>query len=150
MRLDAATQRAHPKLKQYLKDEMPKAAEIKVIVSAIKKFAGTITRAEIKTALEWGKDPLVVVTPNLWCAGVKAFGCTRPGSPDQIEVDRALVQRFERGRDKVRTGSGKRVSLLGATLLHELTHWADLKDGIDTAGEEGNKFETEIYGKVVF
>ncbi len=43
----------------------------------------------------------------------------------------------------------------GATVLHELTHWADAQDGVNSAGadgnpvEDGNAFERGVYGKVM-
>ena len=46
--------------------------------------------------------------------------------------------------------TGKLVYLVGVTLLHELAHWADDQDGVDTSGEEGELYEKDVYGKLVF
>ncbi|PCJ16182.1 MAG: hypothetical protein COB04_11580 [Gammaproteobacteria bacterium] len=51
------------------------------------------------------------------------------------------------------TGTMPRVA--GVTLLHELTHWADAKDGKDDpvprdpTNEEGEAFEIEVYGQII-
>ncbi len=37
--------------------------------------------------------------------------------------------------------------LIESTLLHEMVHWGDYKDGVDQSGEEGKKFEKAAYGK---
>jgi hypothetical protein len=38
--------------------------------------------------------------------------------------------------------------MVGVILLHELVHWADDQDGVDTVGEEGFSFEDAVYGGV--
>ena len=39
--------------------------------------------------------------------------------------------------------------LMEATVLHEMVHWGDWKDGKDHPKEEGLEFEKEAYGKVI-
>ena len=51
-----------------------------------------------------------------------------------------------RGRRVVRAGHAY---LVGVTLLHEMTHWADDQDGVDRPGEEGEEFERAMYGSVI-
>jgi len=68
---------------------------------------------------------------------------------------KSLVQAFEAGSDLRPTRKGVLVSVTGVTLLHELTHWADAKDGVDDpvpgdpSNEEGNAFELEVYGRII-
>jgi len=51
--------------------------------------------------------------------------------------------------------NGKKVYLVGVTILHELTHWADAQDGVDDAvpgdpsNEEGEAYEKGVYGEVL-
>ncbi|GJE60678.1 hypothetical protein [Methylobacterium trifolii] len=152
--MDADTIASFPKMHYYVRVNMPQVANLKAIVSQIKALSGTTSRQTIMDAMKWGKGPRIVVVPNLICGTIKAFGCYRWGS-DVIQVDKDLVDEFEAGRGVVRNAQGKRVFLLGATLLHELTHWSDAQDGVDDAvpgdpsNEEGNAYEKAVYGKVL-
>ena len=47
------------------------------------------------------------------------------------------------------------LQLLGATILHEYTHWGDAQDGVQQFStpnkqvEEGKNFEIDAYGRIV-
>lgn len=154
MRLTAGTIGAYPRFTYYIKVDMPKIANVHAIVSSIKKLSGKTSQATIRTALQYGSDPLIEVVPNLMCAGVKAYGCYTFGT-NVIRIDKQLVSDFESGKGIVKTTRGKSVYLVGATLLHELTHWADSQDGVDDpvpgdpTNEEGNAYEKGVYGKIL-
>lgn len=154
VKLDDATIRKYPKLHYYVRVNMPEVANVKAIISQIQTLSGATSRATIKNALKWGADPMIAIVPNLVCAGVAAYGCYAWGG-NEIQVDEDLVKDFEAGKGVVKNAAGKRVYLLGATLLHELTHWADAQDGIDNpvpgdpGNEEGNAYERGVYGKVL-
>ena len=85
---------------------------------------------------------------------LKAYGCYSWGS-NEIQIDEDLVKDFEAGKGIVKNAAGKQVYLVGATLLHELTHWADAQDGVDhpvpgdPSNEEGNAYEKGVYGKIL-
>lgn len=154
MKLDEATMRKYPKFHYYVRVNMPEVRNIKAIISQIQKLSGATSRETIKDALKWGNNPTIKVVPNLVCAGVNAYGCYAWGSND-IQVDEDLVKDFEAGKGLVKNAAGKQVYLVGATLLHELTHWADAQDGVDNpvpgdpSNEEGNAYEKGVYGKVL-
>ena len=154
MRLDADTVKRFPALHYYVRIDMPKVVYVKAIIAAIKSLAGTTSRETIMEALKYGKGPLITVVPNLMCAGKKAFGCYKWGG-DVLRVDEDLVKDFEAGRGVVKNTRGQRVFLLGATLLHELTHWADAQDATDDpvpgdpSSEEGDAYEKAVYGKAL-
>lgn len=154
MKMAEATIKAYPKLHYYVRVNMPEVTNVKAIISQIKKLAGATSRDTIKTALKWGSGPTIEVVPNLVCAGVNAYGCYAWGS-DVLQIDEAMVKDFEAGKGVVKNAAGKRVYLVGATLLHELTHWADAQDGTDDpvkgdpSNEEGNAYEIGVYGKVL-
>jgi hypothetical protein len=130
MKMSAADIAAYPKFYQYVKNDISALTSVAAIVNAIKKFSGSTTKAMIKQALQWRFGPTVKVVPRLVCGTVRAYGCYPWGS-DIIQIDEVLVKAFEAGNDKRATISGAMVSVAGVTLLHELTHWADAKDGID-------------------
>jgi hypothetical protein len=154
MKLDDDTIRTYPKFHYYVRVNIPDVRNVTAIISQIKKLSGSTSRATIMNALKWGENPTIKLVPNLICAGVKAYGCYSWGS-NELQVDEDLVKDFEAGKGLVRNAAGKRVYLVGATLLHELTHWADAQDGVDNpvpgdpTNEEGNAYEKGVYGKIL-
>lgn len=62
-------------------------------------------------------------------------------SPNRIEFAQTAAQAFERHP----TNANWQL-LAESTILHELVHWGDWKDGRDQPGEEGKAFERAAYG----
>lgn len=155
MKMSAADIKAYPKFSSYVKKDMPKLMAVNNIVDAMKKFAGTTTKITIKNSLLWNSGPAIKIVKNLICAGSRSYGCYRVWGGSTIEIDESLVKDFELGKDLRKTKWGSLVSVAGVTLLHELTHWADAKDGVDDPvpgdplNEEGNAFELAVYGKIM-
>ncbi len=154
MRLSDARINDYPRLARYVRDDMPNLVHARAIVDAIKKFSGRTPRETIVEALQWGYGPEIIVVKRLVCAGTPAYGCYTWGS-DQVHVDGITVGEFESGGGIVKSVDGLEVPLIGVTLLHELTHWADAQDGVndpipgDPSGEEGNAFERAVFGSVL-
>jgi Metallopeptidase toxin 3 len=148
MKLDADTIKNYPKFHYYVRVNMPEVAKVDSIINAIKKIAGKTSKTTIREAMKYGNNPLIKVVEDLKCAGDPALGCYRFGS-DEIRVNKRLVDEFEAGRGIVETPGGKKVYLVGVTILHELTHWADAQDGVNATGEDGDAFETAVYGEVL-
>jgi Metallopeptidase toxin 3 len=144
MQLSKQDIKDYPKFARYVSLSMPEVANVSVIVSKIKELAGTITTEKIKESLVWGKGPMVTVadlpddTNGEFTPDIKS---------NEIRINRKRVKQFEDGKGLEKTKWGKLVYVVGTILLHELTHWADDQDGVDTAGEEGKMFEEAIYGK---
>jgi hypothetical protein len=144
MQMSADDTKNFPKLKQYVSVAIPKVVEVKPIMEAIHKFAGIIDETKLKESLEWGKGPMIKVVV------MNDLGQFTPNSKsNEIRIQKAMVEEFEAGKGLRKTKWGHLVYLVGVTLLHELTHWADDQDGIDTEGEEGEHFERAVYGKVI-
>jgi hypothetical protein len=149
MRMFFLDQVLFPDFKKYVRDSLPKVADVKSIIQAFQKF-GQIDRTTLQRALKWGENPEILVVHELKDKdGNRVLGLFRPGEPNVIRVDLDLVKEFEAGRGISHTKSGKPVYLVGVTLLHELIHWADNLDGTDFPGEEGEQFERAVYGHVV-
>ena len=150
MQMRAADIKKFRKFAAYVSVKMPEVAKVDVIISEIQKQAGTIDKKTIKEALLWGKGPMIKIVPGLKCGGDSALGCFKPDShSNEIEIGEETVREFESGKGLRKTPKGQHVFLVGVTLLHELTHWADDQDGVDTPGEEGEAFEKAIYGGVI-
>ncbi|MBK1716054.1 hypothetical protein [Thiocystis violacea] len=134
----------YPKFALYVKKSIPTIMESKAIVRAMQEI-GQLDRATLQRAVKWGEGPDIQVVV---LAG--AYGEFTPDTnSNEIRINKGLVEDFEAGRGVRKTKSGKNVYLVGVTLLHELVHWGDDKDGIDRAGEEGEEFERRVYGQVI-
>jgi hypothetical protein len=65
-----------------------------------------------------------------------------------VRVDELIFREFEADRGVAHAAAG-RVYVLGVTILHELVHWGDDRDGVDREDEEGEEFERLVYGGVI-
>jgi Metallopeptidase toxin 3 len=143
MKMSAHDQTTYPQLKQYVRDSLPKVADIPIIRNAMLEIA-QLNHAKLKKALAWGNEPTLKVT--------KLTGAVGEFSPDvgsnEIRLDTDMVLEFE-GGGGLRNAKAGRVYLVGVTILHEMTHWGDDQDGVDRPGEEGEEFETKVYGGVI-
>ncbi|MEW6131169.1 MAG: hypothetical protein AB1757_29325 [Acidobacteriota bacterium] len=170
---------SHPKLFNYVMNELSKIHSIPAISSAFLRH-GFATKAALIHALTPGTFPRIQLVSGLTdYKGKKVFGFTPPlvtsppklpnGTaliPFSICIEEILATEFQTG--KPRTGntiSGKPVLKIGATILHELCHWGDWQshgrftDGktIDVDGdgtpdallEHGEDFEFEVYGALI-
>lgn len=66
-----------------------------------------------------------------------------------MKLSVAVQKRYPRCTHYIRRVLPRVVPILGVKILHEMAHWGDWKDGIHYNGEEGNAFETLVYGKIV-
>src|SRR5262245_45012773 len=136
----------YPKFTKYVKNDLPTVADVPVIVKAFERF-GKIDRPTLQRALVWDEGPDIKV---VYEDDIPGYGQFTPGEgSNEIRIRRDVVLEFENGRGLYPTKSGRLVYLAGVTLLHELVHWADDRDGIQTDGEEGKRFEIAVYGKVI-
>lgn len=143
MKMSQTNIKEYPKLAYYIRVNIPEVVNVPVIVNAFRKIGG-INRTTLRTALAWGMGPTIRITDL-----VDALGEFTPDiSSQEIRINRRMVEEFEAGKGKRAAHDGN-VYLVGVTLLHELTHWADDQDGIDRPGEEGAEFERAMYGKVI-
>lgn len=134
----------YPKFAYYVKVNIPEIIHVKSIARAMQEI-GQIDGATLKRAVKWGEGPDIKITPL-----DDAYGEFTPDiGSNEIRIDESIVDDFEAGRGVRRTSSGKPVYLVGVTLLHELVHWGDDKDGVDRPGEEGEEFERKVYGTVI-
>jgi hypothetical protein len=144
MQLSAADIKKYPKFARYVSLNMPEVAQVSVIINKIQELAGTIEKSTIKEALKWGKGPMINVAD---LADDTNGEFTPDTHSNEIRINKKRVQQFEAGKGLEATATGRLVYIVGTILLHELTHWADDQDGVDTPGEEGKAFEMAIYGK---
>ncbi len=152
MRMSEADREAYPRLKRYIQYRMPEVLQVSSIRRNMKTYGSLDTRA-FRNALTWGSGPLVVIKElsNFQCGVQWANGCFVHSRPDQIELDLTLSSDFEEnpyGAGSIdRTSSGRRVFIIGTTILHELCHWGNFHAGKGEATEQGIAFEVATYGR---
>jgi hypothetical protein len=135
-----------------VKNRIPQVINVPVIVKNMKTF-GSLSKAELLSAVTWGSGPLIVIKnlSTFTCGGVAAAnGCFRSANPDQVELDSETVDNFEKdayGSGSDTTSSGKKVFIVGTTLLHELCHWGNFQHGVTETAEAGVGFEVATYGR---
>lgn len=141
---------------RYVSVNIPEVSTVGVIIEAMRDLSGKVDSATIKGALKWGQGPTIKIVKNLGADGEFTMGV----KSQEIRINHQRVQDFEdgaKGKTKKhlgRTKYGKLVYMVGVTLLHELTHWADDQDGVDDpvpgdpTNEEGWAFEKAVYGRV--
>ena len=145
---------AYPRFAQFVREELPGFAEMDDIIDTIHGLSGSTPRAAIAEALQWRQGPQISIVKRLVCAGGPAYGCYTWGS-NIVMINEHTVAEYEAGRGQVKVNKGRQVDLIGVTLLHELTHWADAQDGVDDpvpndpTNEEGEAFERAIYGRII-
>jgi len=157
MIMSAAVISTYPQFARYVRQRMPEVLHVPLIVRNM-RVHGSLSRAELAHALVWGAGPKLIITglrssnpgANL-CGGVAAAnGCFRPANSSQIELDAETVSNFENspyGRGSDNTSSGRRVFIVGTTILHELCHWGNFAHGVAEASEQGVAFEVATYGR---
>jgi len=144
--------RNYPVLTRYIRYRMPEVLNVPVIVRNMRRF-GSLSLTQLRHALTWGADPLVVVTElsNFQCGVQWANGCFDSTKPDEIQLDLTLSNDFEAnpyGRSSRDTNSrGQHLFIIGATFLHEMCHWGNHRAGVAEATEQGIAFEVATYGR---
>lgn len=138
--LNGDFQAKYPKFTEYVKNVSSLVNNSKIVDGLIKY--GQFTKENIPNVLSWGKGPSINIE-----ALEGAYGEYYPGKKtNEIKVNEKYVKLLE-------SASGTELEnlryLLVVVLLHELVHYGDDQDGQDYPGEEGNLFETDVFGQII-
>lgn len=106
--------------------------------SAFRKF-GDFSTLESLVAVGWELDSPILLVESL---GVGVNGRFSRSKPNHIYLEREIAQRFEADY-----ALSEAQLLVESTILHEIVHWGDHKDGWHKRPEAGVSFEIEAYGK---
>ncbi|NBC34013.1 MAG: hypothetical protein GVY13_15165 [Alphaproteobacteria bacterium] len=128
----------YPKLKDFISTKLyGRAVNTKKTWDAFLKYS-ELTDKQAKDALTDGKLPRLNIE-------------TMPGSNGRFHgsADANAIALAKEVADKFETVPNDAAwqLLVESTVLHELVHWGDWKDGKDQPGEEGKAFERAAYGK---
>lgn len=138
MKISPQFKRSYPKLSNWIECEIPKVKGKPKVFAAFLKYA-ELNKKKAKLALQKGQPPEInfdtMPNSNGRFSGKKF--------PNKVFLAKAICDRFESTDSK----NLKMHLLLESTLLHEMVHWGDWKDGIDHPKEEGKEFEKEAYGR---
>ncbi len=151
--LSVENQRRYPHFTQYLKHEMPKVADNKRIANALMKN-GERTFEQLKNELTFGSGPEIIITNEINTHGQFTSG----KGEESLKVNYNLILNLEAdGNNKAmnKINAMGNLQLLGATILHEYTHWGDAQDGVQRRNEnmdlieDGENFEIDAYGMII-
>jgi len=138
VRISADFKRKYPKLTKWIEINLPKVVKKAKVWAAFQKYAELSAKQALAAA---GSAPTPILHVEVMVnANGKFKGKT---APDNIYLARDICERFE----KTDSNNAKMHILVESTILHEMVHWGDWKDGKDQPGEEGKKFEKAAYGR---
>ena len=154
MRLDRTLTKHYPNLAAWLGENIPRVRQKPQVWSAFKdsvtKIGISLTTAERAVALN-NYPPTIDA-----CTLIGAYGAFKPRLPcnrDKIFIAKWFARDFENIDRDVTVMTWMDVTL-EATILHEMVHWADYKDGVETPDDDegddvGAQFEKDAYGTVM-
>lgn len=131
----------YPKTALWIKFNIKKGKLNQKVWSAFVKYS-ELGATNAKLALTEGHNPEIFIKPMFGAYG--EFSGT--SNKNRIYLSASLCNRFEQSNGENTTLN----LLLQATILHEMVHWGDWKDGRDQVGEEGANFEKAAYGRVIY
>lgn len=138
MKIDIAFQKQYPKLALWIETNLPKVKNKSKVWSAFLKYS-ELNSTQATIALMKGFNPeihfRIMPRSNGQFQGAKF--------PNRVFLAKSICDKFESSHMK----NPSMHILIESTLLHEMVHWGDWKDGKDQAGEEGKAFEKAAYGK---
>ncbi|MEZ4968905.1 MAG: hypothetical protein R2814_04450 [Flavobacteriaceae bacterium] len=150
----AQYKRDYPKLTEYLKNQLPKVANISKITNAIRDITG-LSLEQIKYDLKWDQGPVVeIVQLDNHCGQCNedTVGRFDKTNPNILLLDIDFVNRLENDIT-LQQEEDAFMFFLGTTILHEYVHLGDFNNGDNykypLTPEEGVLFEVRVYGQNV-
>lgn len=138
MKIAPSFKKSYPKLSTWIEVNMPKVRAKPKVWSAFIKYS-ELSSSKALLALTTGQPPEIHFDVMPRANG--QFSGSR--FPNRVYLAKSICEKFEKSDSK----NTNMHILVESTLLHEMVHWGDWKDGIDQAGEEGKMFEKAAYGK---
>ena len=135
-----------PQLGKWLRTDFPKLAVNPFRAQVWNLFSQT-TGLDPFTLLDV-IEPDAIRAPSLEIRDLPiqgAYGMFDPQRPDVIYLDRQLAVYFEANNTDIEASL-----IIEATVLHELVHWSEWRNGMDPSGGENDRgllFERAAYGR---
>lgn len=140
MKISLGLNRDYPKLAKWILENIPKVKDKPTVWAAFKLYA-ELSQNQALRSIQNGLPPEIDfrVMPG---ANGEFSGSSHP---DTVFLAKAICDKFEGSESDAK--DARMHLLLESTILHEMVHWGDWKDGVDQPGEEGKQFEIAAYGK---
>ncbi|SDL06913.1 Metallopeptidase toxin 3 [Aliiruegeria lutimaris] len=132
---------SYPKLSAWIYDNLAKVPKNKKVFDAFVKYTEQ-KRGDMRAMLTTCSPTPIVDCRAMENANGEFSGGT---DPNRVYIDVGICEKFEKSASDAK--DPRMHILLESTLLHEMVHWGDWKDGKDQEYEEGKEFEKEAYGK---
>ncbi len=128
-----------PRLALFVRKDLPgRLTNNEKTWSAFRKF-GDFSIIESLVAVGWELDSPLLLVESL---GKGFNGRFYPTRPSHIYIDEEIARRFESDHDRIEAQL-----FVESTILHEVVHWGDHKDGKHKRPEAGVDFEIAAYDK---
>jgi hypothetical protein len=137
VQISPAFSKCYPKLSKLILANLRKAKEKPRVWAAFLKYS----ELKAQHAIEAVKDsPTPIIHSKVMPRANGQFSGSK--EPNNIYLAEAICRRFE----EKESSNPKMHLLVESTILHEMVHWGDWKDGKDQPHEEGKEFEKAAYG----
>lgn len=137
MRIEYLFDKAYPKLGKWINTNLPKVKNKPKIWKAFLKYSELDEKKAIWAITEG-------FNPDITYSAIKEGNGKYVGGKylNRVFLNKAMCDRFE----STDFSNPKMHKLIESTILHEMVHWGDFKDGKSEEVEEGKLFEKEAYG----
>ena len=133
--------KTYPKLTEWLWENMPKVVGKKKVFDAFVKYSELSASTANSVLTKCTANP-VIDFDSMPGANGEFRGSTMP---NHVYLAKSICEKFENNPEDAK--KPEMHILIESTVLHEMVHWGDWKDGKDQPDEEGKSFEKAAYGK---
>ena len=142
MNFSSGFRNSYPKLTAWIYEAMLNVPAKPTVWKAFKKYSELSEMQARAALLTCSAKPIIDVKD------MKDYGIFDGAKDkDRVYLGKFMCDKFEGSRADAK--DPRMHILIEATVLHELVHWGDWKDGMDQADEEGESFEKAAYGKII-
>jgi RHS repeat-associated protein len=142
--MDRNQAQQYKRLAIFLQNSMSSIASNRKIVDGLMKY-GQLSEDKIRTDLQWGQGPKIVITDINAKFGHKSYGLFSSQTANILYINEREVKRFEE-TGKISDGL---LLFLVNTILHEYTHYGDNMAKKSFEGETGEEFEKNVFGGII-
>ncbi|MGO4450482.1 hypothetical protein AB4Y96_16290 [Phyllobacterium sp. TAF24] len=152
MKLSSRMIKDYPNVSKWISENIPKTKYNAKIFKAFMRHA-ELSEAAANSALTLGSLPTIDCRIMVPTRGQRAVGRPAGGQfdhrfKDTVFIAMSVCDSLEKSGMYKDTETMR--LLIERTVLHEMVHWGDFKDGKSLPGEAGEEFEKEAYaGRLV-
>jgi Metallopeptidase toxin 3 len=142
MKVSASLIECYPNMALWITNKFPEVRKNTKVFKAFQKYS------ELKEDAERAIRDGTLPTVEWRRLGAENGQYDHKKYPDTVFIAMAICEKFEKSEADAKDPRMHR--LIESTLLHEIVHWGDWKDGkLSPYAEAGKEFEKEAYGEDV-